>query len=72
MIEVVIPHHRAPAIIDIVEQLRERGWVQGRDFDFKYEPSGIFNYLELEPGPPQTRFIFYQEELATLFALTYL
>lgn len=56
-------------IIDIVKELRNRGYVQGQDFDFKFVP------IEIDPKNYQvinnkhTMFMFYKEELATWFTL---
>ena len=58
-------------IIDIVKELRIRGYTQGTDFDFKFVP------IEIDPKNYQvvnnkhTMFIFYREEIATWFTLLY-
>lgn len=56
-------------ILDIVNELRSKGYTQGVDFDFVYHPS-ISNYLNSEEDQPRyTMFNFYKEELATWFTL---
>ncbi len=66
-----IKNKNATAAMDIVRELREKGYVQGIDFDF--------NYYHQESDDPQditeqrhTLFTFYKEELATWFSLKYL
>lgn len=57
-------------IMEIVRELRSQGLVQGRDFDFAYQPSKYdsFSYV----GEPRlTIFTFYTEKYSTLFALKY-
>ena len=57
------------AVIDIVKELRASGMVQGKDFDF------AFYQTRWDPMTGDvkgfTNFIFYEEKLATLFALRY-
>lgn len=57
--------------MNIVNDLRNQGYVQGVDFDFAYRPE-IHDNFSMEPL--QTRhaeFTFYVEKYATLFALKY-
>lgn len=56
--------------LDIVRELRTLGMIQGRDFDFKYEPA---QYDGWHPkNGKRALFIFYQEKHATYFTLKYL
>ena len=65
---ITIPGKKASDIMEIVRELREYGWRQGTDFDFKYYP-----YLfEASSGIEYTRhtvFTFYNDKYATFFAL---
>ena len=54
-------------VIELVHQLKSTGLIQGTDFDFAFHQSQWDNMLgEI---PRHTRFIFYNEKAATLFAL---
>ena len=55
----------------MVQSMRERGWVQGQDFDFTYHPAE-YRYTWDKTANQRTVFTFYREEIATVFALTYL
>ena len=57
------------AVIDIVKELRASGLTQGKDFDFAYNQSRWDPMIGDVKG--FTHFIFYEEKLATLFALRY-
>lgn len=71
MIEVVLNDVMPNDTIEIVRELREKGYVQGVDFDFEYRPP---KYTDLSYDPEYNRktlFMFYKEELATWFMLRY-
>jgi hypothetical protein len=57
------------AVIDIVKELRASGLVQGKDFDFAFHRTRWDHMIGDVKG--FTNFIFYEEKLATLFALRY-
>ena len=57
------------SIIDIVKELRASGLVQGKDFDFAFHRTRWDPMIGDVKG--FTNFIFYEEKLATLFALRY-
>ena len=57
------------AIIDIVKELRASGLVQGKDFDFAFYRTRWDPMIGDVKG--FTNFTFYEEKLATLFALKY-
>ena len=57
------------SIIDIVKELRASGLVQGKDFDFAFYQTRWDPMIGDVKG--FTHFIFYKEQLATLFALRY-
>lgn len=68
MIEVKIEHEKPMSIMAIVGEMREYGYTQQKDFDFTYYPS------EFKDGnlvPRYTIFTFYQDTLASWFALKY-
>ena len=55
------------AVIDIVKELRASGLVQGVHFDFAFNQS---RWDEMIGEIPKfTTFTFYEEKLATMFAL---
>ena len=55
------------AILDIVKELRASGLVQGVHFDFAFNQSRWDEMIgEI---PKSTTFTFYEEKLATMFAL---
>lgn len=75
MIEVVLHQPDLNEVLDIVNDLRKQGYVQGVDFDFKYN-SPLFGksedtYLSYDEllEKRNTIFYFYSEELATYFEL---
>jgi hypothetical protein len=54
-------------VIDIVRSMRANGMVQGKDFDFAYHQSRWDEMIgEI---PKNVEFRFYEEKLATWFAL---
>ena len=66
-----IKNKNAIEAMDLVKELREKGYAQGVDFDFEYHHH--------ESDDPQditeqrhTLFTFYKEELATWFSLKWL
>ena len=56
-------------IIDLVKELRASGMVQGKDFDFAFYQTRWDPMIGDVKG--FTSFTFYEEKLATLFALKY-
>ena len=71
MIEVKLIDKMPNEILDIVRELRNNGYIQGKDFDFEYHPP---KYTDLTPDPEYNRhtiFTFYKEELSTWFSLRY-
>lgn len=57
------------AVIDIVKELRASGLVQGKDFDFAFYQTRWDPMIGDVKG--FTSFTFYEEKLATWFALKY-
>jgi hypothetical protein len=56
-------------VMDIVRELRQQGMVQGQDFDFAYHQSKWDEMIgEI---PRETKFTFYNDQLATWFQLKY-
>lgn len=62
---------KASRVMDIVHEMRYQGYVQGQDFDFAYHPQRYdnFSYEPTEPG--YVVFAFYQDSLASWFAIKY-
>jgi len=71
VIEIVVEHKQVNEILSMVTSMRDRGWVQGQDFDFTYHPAE-YRYTWDQTAEQRTVFTFYREELATMFTLTYL
>ncbi len=57
--------------MDIVRQLRDKGYVQGVDFDFAYHPPKFDNFSSEAVYNRRVVFTFYKEEIATWFTLLY-
>jgi hypothetical protein len=72
MIQVTANDWKSGEVLDVVKELRNRGYVQGTDFDFEYfKPKHDYISGHLEYNR-HTVFSFYTESLATWFSLTYL
>jgi hypothetical protein len=69
MKQVVIAKRSAGQIMEIVQELRASGLVQGKDFDFAYYQSRWDEMIGEVPS--ETVFTFYQDKYSTLFALKY-
>jgi hypothetical protein len=66
-VTVSIQNKNAIDALDLVHKLKEKGYVQGIDFDFSFHQSKWDEMIgEI---PKHTEFIFYKEELATWFSL---
>jgi hypothetical protein len=55
----------------IVNELKEKGYVQGVDFDFAYHPPKFDDFSGDAVYNRCVIFTFYKEELATWFSLIY-
>ena len=62
-------HKRVNEIMEIVQQLRAEGYVQGKDFDFAFYREAWDSVNNEAVMPRHTVFTFYSEKYATLFAL---
>ena len=69
MIKVTIKDRDPNEIMEIVRQMREDGVAQSKDFDFAYY-QGHWDEM-IGAVPKHTVFTFYNEKIATLFALKY-
>ncbi len=68
-VTVSIQNKNAIDALDLVHKLKEKGYVQGIDFDFSFYQSAWDDMIgEI---PKHTKFTFYKEELATWFSLTH-
>lgn len=70
MIEVVVKHKTSHEISQIVSELKDLGYRVHIDFDFEYS-AGKFDWSTVVDVPRQTKFIFYNESMASWFALKY-
>ena len=69
MIEVDYYEYSPAGIMKTVRELRENGLVQGKDFDFSYNPYTFRSPNESEQCPATFR--FYKAKHATWFSLKY-
>ena len=69
MTEVRLEHEKPMSIMAIVAEMREYGYIQRHDFDFAYYPAQSTGYDLI---PRHTIFTFYEESLASWFAMKYL
>lgn len=58
-------------VLEIVHEMKSRGYVMGVDFDFKYNPPKFDNFSGDAVYNRSVEFIFYKDELATWFNLVY-
>lgn len=70
MIEVIVKHKDSAEISEIVRTLKSQCLIIHKDFDFEYSP-GKWDAMVGEI-PRQTKFIFYNEKIASMFILKYL
>lgn len=69
MIKVTI-HSKDPSeILEIVREMKEHGYLQGKHFDFNYHPPRYNNDGWAPVTPKYTVFTFYEDKLATFFSL---
>ena len=71
MIEVKILDISVSEIVDLVKDVRLKGYVQGVDFDFEYHPPKFDNFSGEGVYNKCVIFKFYKDELATWFELAY-
>lgn len=67
-VDVIIYHEKPMSIMSIVQELREYGYKQISDFDFQYVPAAM---IDDKLVPRHTIFTFYNEMIASWFALKY-
>ena len=72
MIKVRLNNILPGELIEIVQELRSKGYGQGIDFDFEYHKPETNDWMAGEEyNERYTIFKFYKESLATLFTLKY-
>lgn len=71
MIEVKILDIQVGQIVEIVHDLRMKGYVQDVDFEFEYHPPKFDNFSSEAVYNRHVLFKFYKEEMATWFSLMY-
>ena len=71
MIEVKLIDTPPNEVIGIVHELKEKGYVQGVDFDWEYHKPEFNDWSGDAVYNRYTMFKFYKEELATWFELVY-
>ena len=72
MTEVRINNVDAVDAMRIVQELRDMGWIQGKEFDFSYHHTRRDSYSYEVMDPMHVDFVFYRPEYATMFTLKYL
>lgn len=65
MIEIRVEDIRPARVMEIAHDLRQRGCLQGQDFDFAYHPADTLH-------GPYCQWAFYNSKWATFFNLKYL
>ena len=71
MIEVKLLDKDVVEYLIIVRDLKEKGYVIGKDFDFAYHPPKFDNFSGDAVYNRSVVFTFYKEEIATWFTLKY-
>lgn len=71
MIEVKFSVVTVNDVLEIVNELRHKGYVQGTHFDFEYHHPKQFDWSGDVEYHRYVIFRFYKDELATWFRLTY-
>jgi hypothetical protein len=69
MIDVEIKYINPAKALEIVQELRDMGWVQGTDFDFAYYKAEWDNFSNDAVTPQKTVFTFYDDTNASYFVL---
>ena len=72
MIEVKLIDRLPNEFLEIVRELKEKGYVQGVDFDFAYHPPKFDDFSGDAVYNRCVVFTFYKEEIATWFNLIHL
>lgn len=62
--------HKVSVILDIVDDMKKQGYRLGTDFDFSYHPY-LFDEFSGEESLAYTEFLFYNNSLASWFAMKY-
>ena len=57
--------------MEIVQEIKQQGMIQGKDFDFSYHPSKYHADHDIYTTTAIANFIFYTEKYATFFVLKY-
>ena len=68
-VEIIIHNRDASEILGIVSKLKSDGWEQGQDYDFYFHQSHWDGMTGTVPS--STKFVFYNEKYASIFALKY-
>lgn len=71
MIEVVLQDRIPSDFIEIVREMKSKGYLLGVHFDFTYHPPVFDNYSGDAVYNRNVVFTFYKDELATWFSLRY-
>lgn len=69
--EIKLLNHNASHVIAIVHEIRDQGYIQGQDFDFAYSPERYDNFSHEPVVRSHAVFTFYEDSLASWFAIKY-
>lgn len=71
MVVITVTEKDSNEISQLVRELKDSGLKVGIDFDFEFS-TGRYDWSTHEHVPRQTKFTFYHDEIAVLFALRWL
>lgn len=69
--EIKLLERNASHVIAIVHEIRGHGYIQGQDFDFAYSPERYDNFSHEPVMRAHAVFTFYDDSLASWFAIKY-
>jgi hypothetical protein len=69
--EIKLLERNASHVIAIVHEIRGHGYIQGQDFDFAYSPERYDNFSHEPVVRAHAVFTFYDDSLASWFAIKY-
>ena len=70
MTDISIKGISSTKVLEIVQELRDMGWEQGKDFDFSFYPSE-YDYMNGNIIKKRTVFTFYNDTNASYFTLRF-
>jgi hypothetical protein len=71
LVEVKLIDKLPSEFLQIVDELKQKGYIKGVDFDFAYHPPRFDNFSNEAVYNRCVVFTFYKEEIATWFTILY-